>query len=264
MGVTGWDPALNDAVPKPMATRCPRCSTLFRVAPVQLEARAGKVRCGRCLCVFDATASLAVEGPAPDAAPTPLTAVRASVLAHASHHLPQVRSPAATGYAAAGSRRRAWVLASLALTVVLVLQLTYVWRGEFLARVPAAEPALAALCALAGCTLSPPQRPELVRIEASDLHTLEPGEPALIQLTATLRSYADHDVAYPALDLVLTNAYEHPLARRVFLPREYLGAGVGAKAAIAPRAEVTIAFTLDLGEVQASGFRLGLLAAPPP
>ena len=36
-----------------IVTRCPACGTVFRVAPPQLQARDGAVRCGRCLTVFD-------------------------------------------------------------------------------------------------------------------------------------------------------------------------------------------------------------------
>jgi predicted Zn finger-like uncharacterized protein len=37
-----------------MLTRCPACQTVFRVAPEQLAARAGRVRCGHCLNAFNA------------------------------------------------------------------------------------------------------------------------------------------------------------------------------------------------------------------
>lgn len=57
-----------------MLTRCPGCSTTFRVTPEQVKARQGKVRCGRCQHVFDAIESLveaAVLQPAVAAAVTP-------------------------------------------------------------------------------------------------------------------------------------------------------------------------------------------------
>ena len=42
----------------PLATRCPACSTVFRVVPDQLRVSDGWVRCGRCAEVFNATESL--------------------------------------------------------------------------------------------------------------------------------------------------------------------------------------------------------------
>jgi predicted Zn finger-like uncharacterized protein len=41
-----------------LATRCPNCHALFRVAADQLKLRGGMVRCGACRHVFDATGTL--------------------------------------------------------------------------------------------------------------------------------------------------------------------------------------------------------------
>ncbi|MDP3036591.1 MAG: DUF3426 domain-containing protein [Rhodocyclaceae bacterium] len=46
-----------------MLTRCPHCQTTFRVAPEQLKARLGQVRCGTCRGLFNAIDSLADEVP---------------------------------------------------------------------------------------------------------------------------------------------------------------------------------------------------------
>ncbi|HEX5394591.1 MAG TPA: DUF3426 domain-containing protein [Rhodocyclaceae bacterium] len=60
-----------------MLTRCPHCTTTFRVKPEQLKARLGRVRCGECRTVFNALDSLVEEVPqaaAPlDATETPIT-----------------------------------------------------------------------------------------------------------------------------------------------------------------------------------------------
>lgn len=54
-------------------TRCPACSTVFRVTAEQLRAKAGTVRCGHCQAVFNAFAELVEETqselPAPPDAP---------------------------------------------------------------------------------------------------------------------------------------------------------------------------------------------------
>lgn len=46
-----------------MLTRCPACSTAFRVTPEQLKARGGRVRCGRCDHRFNALDALQEEAP---------------------------------------------------------------------------------------------------------------------------------------------------------------------------------------------------------
>lgn len=52
-----------------MLTRCPGCSTTFRVTPEQVKARQGKVRCGRCQHVFDAIEALVEAAVATTATP---------------------------------------------------------------------------------------------------------------------------------------------------------------------------------------------------
>lgn len=52
-----------------MLTRCPACATVFRLDTVQLRAREGRVRCGRCHTVFDAVDAM-VELPLPRSAGT--------------------------------------------------------------------------------------------------------------------------------------------------------------------------------------------------
>lgn len=52
-----------------MLTRCPHCTTTFRVKPEQLKARLGRVRCGQCQTVFNALDSLVEEVPVVPVAP---------------------------------------------------------------------------------------------------------------------------------------------------------------------------------------------------
>lgn len=162
------------------------------------------------------------------------------------------------------SRRspRLWAIGSFLLLAVLGVQLVYVYRSELAARYPVMKPALGRLCELAGCTVPALQRPRLLSIEASDLQSIDPARPGLIQVTATLRNNATHEVGYPAIDLVLTNTREHTLARRIVLPGEYLDRGRDPGMGIPPKGEITIRFHVDTGDLGASGFRLDLLAAP--
>lgn len=67
-----------------MLTRCPSCTTTFRISPEQLKARQGRVRCGKCRNVFNALETLVeeppkvavvapAEEPAPQTPPSPVT-----------------------------------------------------------------------------------------------------------------------------------------------------------------------------------------------
>lgn len=162
-----------------------------------------------------------------------------------------------------GARRSPRLVAAcVVLLTALAAQGIYFYRGDIAARHPLARQWLTAACAEAGCTVPLPQDPKAIVIEASDLQTLDPVRPDRIQLTATLRNHAGHDVAYPALDLVLTNANDHTLARRIFLPADYLGRGQDARAGFTANAELTVRLALETGDLGAAGFRLTLLAAP--
>jgi hypothetical protein len=164
----------------------------------------------------------------------------------------------------AGSLPRTWSIASIAMLVLLIVQVLFVYRSELGARFPLVRGAFSEICDIAGCAVPLPQRPDLVKIEASDVHMLYSDRPGLVQLTATLRSYASYDLAYPALDLVLTNANEHALARRIFVPDEYLDPTRDPQRGLSPNAEITVALDLDTTDLNAAGFRLDLRAAPPP
>jgi predicted Zn finger-like uncharacterized protein len=151
--------------------------------------------------------------------------------------------------------RRPW--GALAVVALLALggQALYFFRGELSAQYPALRPTLTALCAMAGCTVALPQRPEKINIEASDLQAPDP---------ATLRNHAGIDVGYPALDIVLTNTKDHTVARRIVLPAEYLDRGKDPLAGIPANGEFTVRLNLETGDLGAAGFRLDILAAPQP
>jgi hypothetical protein len=258
------------------------------------------VRCGRCLHVFDGFVALAGEQggiaalehpdriaeqrtravePTGRAADQPDRAAALNrVVPEQPRAAPQaerVDSAAARGLREAppgaaiaeepsasqtGARMR--IAACVLLAGLLAVQLAYLFRSQLAARSPAVRAMFSSVCSVFACTVPLPQRPDLLKIEASDVHMLDASRPGLIQLTTTLRSYADFDVAYPALDLVLTNATEHALARRIFVPREYLGGTRDANAGLPARAEITVALDLDTGNLNAAGFRVDLLAAP--
>ena len=269
-----------------MVTQCPSCGTRFRVKPEQLEARQGRVRCGLCMTVFDGRQPLAAapESGSPVPPPQESPAFRlepvdpgkaAPESAPAPDPAPEERDygppPEQLSFddqvwiEEQHARRRAaiwWALGAMLLLVVLGAHATYVFRSELAARVPGLKPQLTRLCERLRCAVMPPQRPSLIAIEASDLQFMDSKQPALIQLTATLRNHADYDVGYPALDLVLTNNLEHTLARRIFLPTEYLERTRNPAAGIAANAELTVQLELDTGTLNPAGYRLNLLAAP--
>lgn len=161
-------------------------------------------------------------------------------------------------------RRATWMWAAAASLAALLLcaQLLYGLRSEVAAYFPRLRPALEQLCAHAQCTVSPLQRPSALAIQASDLLILDKAKPHLVQLIVTLQNQSALDIAYPALDLVLNDRFEHAVARRVFLPSEYLRGADVHKTVIAASVTTTLRIDLDISELSAGGFQLLLTAAP--
>ncbi len=315
-----------------MTTKCPSCSTTFRVTPQQLQSQHGMVRCGRCALVFDGFKALATmpEEVAAEVAPRvvapaapvveeapplvvaepvaaepitpaletaePAAVVFADDAAFAASYeqsaavepppaaeavvpeaidaipepapvaLPvaEIVEQSAATFTPPAPRRRgaAWAFASVLLLMLLGAQFVFLYRGDIAAALPEARPVLNDWCKALNCTVALPQRPRQISIEASDMQAADTTNPGLVILTATLRNQGGSTLGYPALDVVLTNTREHTVARRIFMPNEYLTNSREWRAGIAPAAEVTIRLNIDSGDLGAAGFRLDLMAAP--
>lgn len=269
-----------------MLTRCPSCSTAFRVTPEQLQARHGQVRCGRCAMAFNAFDSL-VTLPAiePEAAPKPAKEYppdEKPAIEAAKESAPVIPAPPAEkrerlprpDYAASPEplvpqlddyagilerpkRSRPWVLGSLLLLLILSGQLAYQFRTEFATVLPNTRPYLEMFCERMACTVPLPQQAEYLNIEASDLKA-DPQRPGVILLSATLRNNAPFVQDFPALELTLTDTQDQPMARRIFLPTDYLAGKTASGPGIAPNRAVDLRMALGVTDLPATGYRLYL------
>lgn len=269
-----------------LLTRCPSCGTAFRVTPEQLKARAGKVRCGHCQAVFNALESLqdapvAVETPQPTtaaptaAAPASEAAAKpamADVMPPASSEAAEPETvaagsagilleniPAAEKAAAVppGAAAYAWGAGGVLALALLLGQLVHVFRAELALAWPAWRPQLEAFCRQFECEIPLPRKPDLVSIEASDLHP-DPQRTALLVLSATLKNRAAFAQEYPHLEVTLTDTHDQPMIRRVFAPAEYLAEGANVRAGFPANGDVAVNLWLDAGNIGASGYRLYL------
>lgn len=260
-------------------TRCAHCATTFRVTTQQLQASGGQVRCGQCEKVFDAFATLTAQEP-----PTALPESGASAAepseenrfaAVSSEHLPVADTPiirnngpqlvrpdpAASLYEwefkmPESPRRTAlWTLMAPLLSLFLAVQAAYAFRTELMMLLPQTRSYYVSLCESIGCTIGLPKLSNFLHIEASDLKAVDPSHPNEIQLLVSVRNRAPVDLAYPAFELTLTDSLERAVARRVFLPAEYLPPAAqpeGLKAGT----ELPIQLFLDTGALRAAGYGL--------
>ncbi|MBW4046787.1 MAG: DUF3426 domain-containing protein [Proteobacteria bacterium] len=150
---------------------------------------------------------------------------------------------------------------SLLLVAAGATQGAWTWRDAIAARWPQTQPALARLCAISGCTLAAPRRPQDLVIDTS---SMAPDAQGVLKLRASLRNRSAEPVAYPALELTLTDTQDHIVARKIIEPGDYLrpppGNAVAARQHIlyglAGGAELSIQLNLHLSKDQASGYTL--------
>jgi hypothetical protein len=160
-------------------------------------------------------------------------------------------------------RRRSWPWSLAAAVALLALsaQLLYAFRSETAAHFPRLKPAWAQVCAWAECRVPVLQRPSVFDIQASELLIRDTDKPNWVQLVVTLQNQSSLDVGYPALDLALNDRFNHVVARRVLVPRDYLRGDV-RDAVLAGWVVTTIRVNLDLSGLAAGGFGLLLIPAP--
>jgi predicted Zn finger-like uncharacterized protein len=275
-------------------TRCPGCNTIFRVTPQQLALRAGQVRCGHCQTVFDGVASLvslapkfreAREEPEYDEiaqGPPTVTLRSAHALQLAPDDAEQRVEPAIDpfgtsetsqaldaeqAYAARFSwqekRQRKKALAWLYATAIPVLVLLFAaqalfhFRDAIAAHWPTAKPLLIRMCAVADCKVRPLQDVEHLSIEASDLQA-DPAHKGLLTLSATIRNRAPYPVAYPHIELTLTDTQEQIVVRRAIVPSEYLSGAVDTESGVPGHSELAVKLFIDASATTQAGYQVYL------
>jgi len=161
------------------------------------------------------------------------------------------------------SRRRrrvpAWVF-GVAIPILLLLlagQAAFHYRDALAARWPAVKPLMARACTFAGCSIRPLQDSNGLSIEASDLQS-DPAHRGLLTLTATLRNRTAAALAYPYLELTLTDTREQVVVRRAFSPQEYVGGTVDLGTGISANAEVGIKLFIDASATSQAGYQVYL------
>jgi len=278
-----------------LATRCPNCLTVFRLAPDQLSVRGGRVRCGHCHTIFDGKRNktdLPLEADAPVQARVSPEDARRSMLARLSARAepalqglePPLRPhpdrrqpapPAAFAYreeshpAAAPpapsreprrERRSGGIGRSLfaVLFVFLLLgaALQYAWWQRENLRViwPPSEVAYQAVCRVTGCKLVPVHDIDLLQIASMSLRQID--DPHHLALALTIRNRAGLTLAYPAIELTLTDNNNQAAIRKVIAPAQYLSDPAQQDSGIAPREEQTLQIRVDTATVPASNYRV--------
>jgi hypothetical protein len=265
--------------------------------------RGGQVRCGHCHTVFDGVAALLSLAPRPrdernepgfdeaalgpptvtlrsahalEPAPTPDDTpdgrAEPSVAAALEEAEPHDSADAEASYAARFSwqEKRArrwlpgWVYATAAPLLILLLagQAMFHFRDAIAAHWPGTRPALIKLCAAAGCEVRPLQEINGLSIEASDLQA-DPAHKGLLILSATIRNRMPYPLAYPYLELTLSDIQKQTqqdivVVRRAFAPKEYVSGTADLDSGLQANAELNVKLFIDASATTQAGYQVYL------
>ena len=156
--------------------------------------------------------------------------------------------------AAVRTPRWPFIAAAVSLLLLLAGQLVFHFRSEVVIAAPSLRPALEKFAGLFDAGIPLPRHVELISIEASDLQS-DPVHGNALVLSATLRNRAGYPQEFPALELSLTDTQDAAIARKVFLPDDYLPAEARGKP-FAANADIAIRLWIEAKEISAAGYRL--------
>ncbi|MGK5051115.1 DUF3426 domain-containing protein [Janthinobacterium sp. RB2P8] len=151
--------------------------------------------------------------------------------------------------------RVAMAAGSVVLLLLLFLQVMTTFRNPLAAQFPQWKPTLVALCKLSGCQVDLPAQIEALAIEQGELQTLKEQTFSYVSL---LRNQSRSVQAWPSIELILNDANDKPLLRRVIAPRDYLPANIDVSKGFAPRSEQTIKLYFALDQLTASGYHIAI------
>jgi Protein of unknown function (DUF3426) len=121
--------------------------------------------------------------------------------------------------------------------------------------VPALKPALVAVCVVAGCKVELPSQIDALSIEQGELQTLAEN---VFSFSTTLRNQSGSAQAWPHIELILNDAADKPVLRRVFTPGDYLAGTAGVDKGLLPRSEQSVKLYFALAQVKASGYHIAI------
>lgn len=269
---------------KTLHTLCPACGTTLALTSAQLKARKGLVRCGRCAEVFrgdrhlvDAPPSekkvrkrdTTKQTPKPkqktltqNESPTERVKLAKRGDDDSDSSLQQEFISADVAQLLRGKRRwhvtpLVWLIAAVALSVVLVGQIAYFYPSE-LARYPQLAPLVTRVCASLGCQVQAKQDVGLIELVRTTVGP-HPKQEQALRVRAALVNRADFPQPFPLMEITLTNSAGEVIARRTFSPTEYLkSADVGDS--MIPNVVVDGLLDISNPDPNPGGYQIRLLA----
>lgn len=262
-------------------THCPACQTQFFATEEQLNQHSGKVRCGQCMHVFDARAQMldvAEDSNSNENVNTPEVATN-NVIGTTEPAKTKSKTPKSKKNTDAEPQQPAyfddisgksklkrqllthkfkpwlWGLAAMIALLIAATQSVYFLRNEIAIYYPQFKPALVNACQVLNCKIVLPKQIEFIVIDDSDMQE-DAERTGLIYFSTTLINTGSHTVAFPDLELTLTDTQENPVLRRLFKPTEYLITQTLVNNGFKAGAEVKVKLAITTSDTNVSGYRV--------
>ena len=182
-----------------MYTQCEHCKAIFRINMREVTVAKGKLRCGECKKVFNATNNLSTTLPEPYKAGIQVEEIKSKEAPVKSRKKTEQLSSSET---TKKKEKTNWPLVLvLSLALLLLGQILYNNRHLFL-NIPRHEPSL-------------------IKMISHNVF-VHPNETGVLLISATMMNTATFEQAYPILEIKLTDAASKVISLRRFTPREYL------------------------------------------
>jgi predicted Zn finger-like uncharacterized protein len=262
-------------------THCPACQTQFFATEQQLNQHAGKVRCGQCMHVFDAKAQML------DVAVDSNSSKNIKTLGVATDTTISTTEPGKTKSKTSKSKKNTnaesqqpayfddisgksklkrqllshkfkpwlWRLAAIIALLIAITHSVYFLRNEIAIYYPQFKPALIKACQILNCKIQLPKQIEFIVIDDSDMQE-DAERIGLVNFSTTLMNTGSHAVAYPDLELTLTDIDEKPVLRRLFKPAEYLAKQILIEDGFKADTEIKVKLAILTSDTAVSGYRV--------
>ena len=155
------------------------------------------------------------------------------------------------------------ILLLLILLPLAVGQSIYYFRTPIASKFPQTKPYLVQACTLIGCKVELPMHLDLLAIDDSEMRE-DANHEHVLQFSISLINKANVALAYPSIELSLTDTNDDTVIRRTFTPKEYLTLNLhpaigNINAGFAAKDRLHIKLALITQDVTVSGYKLELV-----
>ena len=129
------------------------------------------------------------------------------------------------------------------------------FRNPLAAAMPSLKPALVAACNALGCKVELPSQIDELAIEQGELQALNENT---FSFATALKNSSGSAQAWPHIELVLDDANDKTVLRRVFAPRDYLDPEVDIAQGVPARSEQPVKLYFELKQPKVSGYHIAV------